>query len=76
MCLKFDDHDNEIFILESTSNLGVHLIRFSNLVKHIGVFYTRIALRRLNFDRKEEQLELLETFIKNTLGKPYSFRLT
>lgn len=39
MCLKFDSEPDELFFLECTSNLGVHLKRFTNLKKHIGTFY-------------------------------------
>jgi len=53
MCLKFDSEENEIFLLEATSNLGVHLKRFSNVVPHLGGFYTKVALRHLDFERTE-----------------------
>ena len=39
MCLKFDTENDEIFLLESTSNLGVHIKRFTNVIPHIGDFY-------------------------------------
>ena len=39
MALKFDSEPDEIFLLEATSNLGVHLKRFSNVVPHLGAFY-------------------------------------
>jgi hypothetical protein len=75
MCLKFDSEENEIFLLEATSNLGVHLKRFSNVIPHMGGFYTKIALRHLDFERSDENLEMLEKFIKDALGKEYSFKL-
>lgn len=75
MCIKFDSVENDIFLLEATSNLGVHLKRFSSIVPHIGGFYARIALRRMNFVRTDEQLEKLEKFVKDSLGKPYKFAL-
>jgi hypothetical protein len=34
-----EDPDEEILILEATSNSGVHLKVFSKMVKHIGNFY-------------------------------------
>ena len=73
MCLKFDSEQNEIFLLECTSNLGVHLKRFSNMKQHIGNFYQKIALRHLDFERSEENLEQLEKFITDSLGKEYTF---
>ena len=56
MVLKFDCEPNEIFLLECTSNLGVHLKKFSNIKEHIGSFYKKIALRHLDFERSEENL--------------------
>jgi len=29
ICLKLDDYPDEVFVLESTGGLGVHLSRFS-----------------------------------------------
>ena len=45
MVLKFDKYPDEVFILESTMNYGVHLTRFSEQVKHYGTFYKRIVYR-------------------------------
>ena len=56
MCVKFDeDTDNgEIYILESTGNLGVHFVKFSGLAKHEGKFFKKIVVRHLGFDRTGE----------------------
>jgi len=49
MCVKFDSEPNEIFILEATGNQGVHFKRFSNTIKHLNGFYSKLALRQLDF---------------------------
>jgi hypothetical protein len=75
MCLKFDSEPDEIFLLEATSNLGVHLKRFSNVVPHLGAFYQRMVLRHLDFERTEYNLNQLEQFVQEALGKQYKFSL-
>ena len=75
MCLKFDSEENEIFLLEATSNLGVHLKRFTNIQPHIGGFYEKLCLRHLDFERSTENLEQLEKFVNDALGLKYQFNL-
>ena len=75
MCIKFDSEPNEMFILEATGNLGVHFKRFSNTLKHLGKFYPKLALKHLEFEREDHHLEKLDKFIKEALGKKYSFNL-
>jgi hypothetical protein len=72
MCIKFDSEPNELFILEATGNLGVHFKRFTNTVKHLGKFYTKLAHRQLEFERNDEHLQHLDGFIKEALGKKYA----
>ena len=36
MILKFDAEPDEVYILESTSNSGVHLKRFKSVVPNMG----------------------------------------
>ena len=60
MCVKFDQEDaDDIFILESTGNYGVHFVRFSNMAKHAGTFFKKIVVRNLKFERDTEMLEKL-----------------
>ena len=51
MILKFDSEPDEPYILEATSNNGVHLKRFKAVVPNMGSFYEKIALRHLKFER-------------------------
>jgi len=76
MCVKFDSEPNEIFIIEATGNLGVHFKRFSSTIKHLGGFYSKLALRRFDFNRKDEHLIKLDGFIKEALGKKYAFKVS
>ena len=55
MCVKFDQSDdNELLILESTGNMGVHFVKFSGLAKHEGTFFNKIVVRHLDFERTGE----------------------
>jgi hypothetical protein len=55
MCVKFDgEEDNEILILESTGNLGVHFVKFAGLAKHEGSFFKKIVVRHLKFERTND----------------------
>lgn len=60
MVLKFGSEPNEVFFIEATSNCGVALKRWSGMRHALGTFYTKIALRHLDFERPDESLEILE----------------
>ena len=66
MVLKFGSEPNEVFFIEATSNQGVALKRFSGMKHALGSFYSKIALRHLDWDRSDESLEILEQFINET----------
>lgn len=76
MVLKFDTYPDDVFILESTSNLGVHLTRFSFQMRSYGTFYKKMMYRKLDFDYSEETLSKLESFLKQAIGKKYKFSIS
>lgn len=69
MVLRFDSNDDqkisnqEIYLVETTSNTGVRVKRWKDQRDHLGKFYQRIALRHLDFPRTELSLEKLEQFL-------------
>ena len=75
MVLKFGSEPNDVFFIEATSNLGVALKRWSGMRHALGSFYSKIALRHLDWDRPDESLDILEQFIKETQGNAYQFKL-
>lgn len=70
--LRFDSSDDcsdqEIYILETTCNVGARIKRWSDTRKHLGTFYAKIVLRHLNFNRSESSLLVLEEFLKAVNG--------
>lgn len=45
MILKFDVDKNEVFFLESTSDRGVSITRWSGIKRFIGNFYEQVVYR-------------------------------
>jgi len=74
MILRFESNPQEVYILEATGKLGVHLSKYSSVKKHLGPgkFYNKLVLRHLDFDRNDECLTKLEAFMKQSIGKAYS----
>ena len=70
MLLRFETHPDEIFMLDSTSNMGVALNKWSFLRKHIGKgkFYDKAVYRHINFDRSDKMLETLDKFLDQAMG--------
>jgi hypothetical protein len=75
MVLKFGSEPNEVFFMESTSNQGVSLKRFSGMKYTIGTFYKKICIRHLDWERPDESLDLLEKFLNEVKGSKYLFSL-
>ena len=73
--LKFEEHPNEVFFLEATSNNGVSLRRWSTIKQHLGTFYLRVVIRHIDWERTESSLENLEVFMKEVVGNSYSFSM-
>lgn len=76
MVLKFGSEPDEVFFIESTSNQGVTLKRFSDMKDAIGSFYEKIVLRHLEWDRPDQSLDVLEQFIEQANGHEWKFSLS
>ena len=74
MVLKFGSDEDEVFLIEATGKRGVHLKKFSVIIPHIGKFYEKVAWRKLNFKRKNANLDKLDTFVEEAVGCKYKFR--
>jgi hypothetical protein len=70
MLLKFESDENEIYMVESTGNRGVSLNKWSIIRECVGAkeFYSKAIFRHIDFDRNNQMVENLETFLKESLG--------
>jgi len=78
MILRFESNPNEVYILEATGKMGVHLSKYSSIKKHLGPgkFYNKLVLRHLDFDRTDDCLTKLEAFMKQVIGLSYSVNVS
>lgn len=70
MILKFDADPSEVYIIEATTNTGVHLNKWSFLREHIGKekFYLQAKFRHIDYNRTPKVVENLEIFLKEAIG--------
>lgn len=75
MVIKTDSQPDEIYLLECVGKIGVALNYWSFLRNHIGrgKFYQKCIFRQVNFDRNNQLESKLEKFLKEAIGKKYSF---
>jgi hypothetical protein len=71
MCIW--DQSQELYILEAVMPDGVRTIPFSAVMDDLGDWYDKVVLRHLEFERSDEQCELLDAFLDENVGKPYDF---
>ena len=71
MVLKFESDPDEIYFVDSTSNRGVSISRWSAIRKYLGEFYEQIVFRHLQVSRNEEFIARLEVFLKESVGNRY-----
>jgi hypothetical protein len=71
MILKFEAETNTVFLLESTTNKGVNIVRWNNFRLWKDEYYENVFYRQLECERSEEFLQTLETFIRSVLGNKY-----
>lgn len=71
MVLKFEAEKDTIFLLESTTNKGVAIVRWNNLRLWKDDYYEHVVYRQLEVERTEELLDNMEAFIKKVLGNKY-----
>ena len=63
LVLKFESDVDEVYFLESTSNKGVSISRWSSVRKYLGDFYQQVVLRHLDVARNDEMTARLEIFL-------------
>lgn len=71
MILKFETDQQEVYFVESTSNFGVAIAKWSSIKKYIGEFYEQICVRNLKMERNDEMIDKLEIFLKEAVGNKY-----
>jgi sulfatase maturation enzyme AslB (radical SAM superfamily) len=71
MILKFESDPDEVYFVESTSNRGVSITRWSTVRQYLGDFYESVVLRQLEADRNEHMIARLEIFLKEAVGNKY-----
>ena len=73
MILKFETDPGEIYYFDATGTNGVACGKWSLLRSHYGPakFYERIIYRHIDFNRSDEMVEKLETFLKEAVGRRY-----
>ena len=60
MVIKFGTEPNDVFMIEATGNYGVGIRSFSRIMHHVGGFYSKVALRHLEWERPNASLDILE----------------
>lgn len=66
--------NSELFILESSSNLGVSVYTLKSLIDlPRKKYYFRVALRKYQGEKTYEQLVKVQQFIREAIGKKYKF---
>jgi hypothetical protein len=72
MCIKLSKDPDDVYLLSCNRN-GVHVKKFSKVLRHLGKFYTRIVFRHLEFKRQDRHFESLEKFVAQVVGHSYDF---
>ena len=75
MVIKFGSEPNDVFIIEATGNNGVCIRSFSRIMHHVGGFYTKVALRHLEWERPDASLDILEQFLEEVNGRDYNLSM-
>ena len=66
--------NNDLLMLEATSNTGVAIYTFSSLLRiDKSKYFARIGLRKYKGDKNLSKVSRLENFIRKTVGKKYKF---
>jgi hypothetical protein len=71
MVLKFETDQDEVYFVESTSNRGVAISKWTGIRKFIGDFYEQIVIRHLSIERSDSLIDKLEIFLKEAVGNRY-----
>lgn len=78
MVLKYQSNfsDNNIFFFESVGDFGVRLVPWYEIRVHMGHFFDKVCMRKLNAKLNETQLKKLNQFRKDSVGKKYEIGIT
>eukprot|EP01066_Platyproteum_vivax_P010401 Platyproteum_vivax@DN4646_c0_g1_i1.p1 len=69
--------DGRLALLESTANLGVSLLLWSDFIYNDWhKLYPKMVLRRMYFNRTDERMAGFEEWTQDTVGKPYKLSAT
>lgn len=81
MVIKFSSQPDEVFLLESTGQQGVSIKSYSDLRLSIGTFFTKLALRHLDWQDdgrqygRDQGCDVLEKFLQEVVGRDFEFRI-
>lgn len=71
MILKFENDSNEVYFVESTSNRGVSISKWSTMRQFVGDFYEQVVMRHLTIERTDSLIGKLEVLLKESVGNKY-----
>ena len=75
MVLKFGSEPDEVYMLEATTDLGVCIRNFADIIPEIGGHYTKVALRHIEWQRSNASLDILQKFLEEVQGRDYNLTL-
>ena len=75
MILRYGQEPDELFFVESTSEIGVSVLAWSDIQEYIGDFYQKIVYRHLKWARPDKSIDILEQFLEETKDAKYKFSL-
>ena len=76
MVLKFGTEPDGVFIIDATSNHGVSIRNFARIQNLFGNFYTKVAVRHLEWERPDACLEQLEQLLEEVSSHEYNISMS
>ena len=64
MILRYKSKPNEVSFIELTSDQRILIASWSQIKSLIGTIFHKVALRRLNWERPDEESVTIEKFIE------------
>ena len=68
-------YKNDLYIFEACIDIGVRVQKWKHKRLRYGILYERMVWRHLSHERSPESLEILEKFVREALGRKYSFSM-
>jgi hypothetical protein len=72
MIFRLAQHPGEIFVFETNIARGAHVKKWSSVERHVGMFFDKVCLRQLDFERTPEHKKLLNEFMIESVGAKYN----